>query len=87
MNRDVRQHLADITRARLKLVAEIEAVERQEAEAIAAAWRDRVPPTEIARLAERSTAHVRKLRPADVPPARMGGNAAPKRRRRTKRSA
>lgn len=50
--------------------------------AIVDAWRAGIAPTRIAVLAERSGAHVRNLRPEDVPPARLGGGAAPKRRKR-----
>lgn len=68
MTDDIRRELAAVRKARAK-------TETREREAIAAAWRAHVPPGEIAALISRSPAHVRKLRPADVPPARMGGNA------------
>lgn len=68
---EARHELAAVAKARRKMDG------REEA-AITAGWRAGLRPSEIAALAERSTAHVRKLRPGDVPPARMGGNAARK---------
>lgn len=82
MTGDVREQLAANAKRRAELAAETTAVEQEERDLIAAAWREHVPPGEIATLAQRSGAHVRKLRPEDVPPAKLGGGAAPKRRRR-----
>ncbi len=52
-----------------------QAIDGREHAAITAAWRAGLRPKEIAALVQRSPAHIRKLRPDDVPPARMGGNA------------
>ena len=82
MTSDVREQLAANARRRAELAAAKTAVEQEEHDLIAQAWREHVPPGEIAALVGRSGAHVRKLRPDDVPPARIGGNAAKKRRRR-----
>jgi hypothetical protein len=82
MTRDLRQELAANATQRAELTAALTAAERQERDLIAAAWRERIGPGEIAKAAGRSGAHVRKFRPEDVPPARTGGNAAPKRRRK-----
>ncbi len=67
--------LKAIAARRRKLDKAIEALDTEEREAIAAAWRARMMPGEIAKHVDRSTAHVRKFRPEDVPPARTGGNA------------
>ena len=72
---DIRKSLAANAEQRVKLAAELAKVEQTERELVAAAWRAQVPPGEIAALARRSGARVRKLRPADVPPAKLGGNA------------
>jgi hypothetical protein len=82
MTSDVREQLAANTKRRAELAAETAEAEQEERDLIAAAWREHIPPGEIAALAGRSGAHVRKLRPSDVPPAKLGGGAAPKRRRR-----
>lgn len=68
---DARRELAATRRAREKM-------DGREQAAIAAGWRAGVRPSEIAALIGRSPAHIRKLRPDDVPPARMGGGAARK---------
>lgn len=65
-----------VAEARNELEQEASRLDDRERAAIEAAWRDNVPPTEIAMLVGRSPAYVRKLRPADVPPARLGGGAA-----------
>lgn len=78
MTRDLRHELATNREDRTKLTTKLDGLEQQERDLIAAAWRDHVPPVEIAALTGRSPAHVRKLRPEDVPPLRTGGNAAPK---------
>lgn len=82
MTGDVRRQLADNAERRAEIAAQGAAAEQEERDLIVAAWREHIPPGEIAALAQRSGAHVRKLRPEDVPPARLGGGAAPKRRRR-----
>ncbi|MFC6017815.1 hypothetical protein ACFP2T_16560 [Plantactinospora solaniradicis] len=83
MTRDLRQELAANREDRTKLSAELAGAEQEERTLIADAWRDHIPPGEIVTLTGRSAAHIRKLRPADVPPARSGGGAAPKRRRKS----
>ncbi|MFI5895650.1 hypothetical protein ACIA5D_36700 [Actinoplanes sp. NPDC051513] len=85
MAQDLRQQLAEIAQRRVNAEAEAKALNDQEQELIAQAWREHVPPAEIAELVGRSAAHVRKLRPDDVPPLRLGGGAAPKKGRRGKR--
>lgn len=65
---EIRRELATVRRAREKM-------DGREHAAIIAAWRAHLRPSEIAALVGRSPAHVRKLRPDDVPPARLGGNA------------
>jgi hypothetical protein len=82
MTSDVREQLAALAKRRSEIEAEKTELEKQERALIAQAWRDHIPPGEIAALVQRSGAHVRKLRPGDVPPARLGGGAAPKRRRK-----
>jgi hypothetical protein len=82
MTGDVREHLAANAARRAELKAEMAANEQEERALIAQAWREHLPPGEIAALVGRTGAHVRKFRPEDVPPAKLGGNAAPKRRRR-----
>lgn len=82
MTGDVREQLAANATLRAELAAQQAVADQEERDLIAVAWREHVPPGEIANLAQRSGAHVRKLRPEDVPPAKLGGNAAPKRRRR-----
>jgi hypothetical protein len=82
MTGDVREQLVANANRRAELAAKMAETEQEERDLIAAAWRDHMPPGEIAKLADRSSAHVRKHRPEDVPPAKLGGNAAPKRRRR-----
>lgn len=81
---DPRAELDAIAKARRRLAREVEALDVREREAIEAAWRHGVTPTEIAIRVGRSTAHVRKLRPDDVPPARTGGFASEKLRARLK---
>lgn len=71
--------LDQVAVAREELDREIAQLNERERSVIQMAWRDKVPPTEIALLVDRSAAHVRKLRPADVPPARTGGTAKVKR--------
>lgn len=68
------EHLANLR----AIAAERQAIAEREKAAIIAAWYDRVPPSKIAAAVERSTTHVRELRPDDVPPARLGGGAAGK---------
>lgn len=82
MAQDLRQQLTDNAKRRAAVDVESKAAEQEERELIAEAWRAHLPPAEIAQLAGRSAAHVRKFRPHDVPPLRLGGNAAPKKRRR-----
>ena len=82
MTGDVREQLAANAKRRAELAADTATAEQEERDLIAAAWREHIPPGEIAALVQRSGAHVRKLRPDDVPPARLGGGAATKRRRR-----
>lgn len=71
----LRKELHAIAAKRRRLHREIQQLDARERAALEAAWRERMPPTEIAALVERSSAHVRKFRPGDVPPARMGGAA------------
>lgn len=82
MAQDLRRQLTENTERRTQIAVEAKANEQEEHALIAQAWREHIPPAEIAELAGRSAAHVRKLRPEDVPPLRKGGGAAPKRRRR-----
>ncbi|MFG1846829.1 hypothetical protein [Micromonospora carbonacea] len=72
---DARDELDAIATERRKLDRRIHLLDQRERAAIEAAWRAKVGPTEIAMRVGRSTAHVRNLRPDDVPPARMGGMA------------
>lgn len=60
-----------------------EQLDAEEKALIAEAWRKGIGPTRIATVAERSDAHIRKLRPDDVPPLRLGGGAAKAARKRT----
>ncbi|MGI5153483.1 hypothetical protein ACQEVC_45390 [Plantactinospora sp. CA-294935] len=76
MTRDLRQELAANREVRTKLTAELDGAEQEERALVADAWRAHIPPGEIIVLTGRSPAHVRKLRPTDVPPARTGGGAA-----------
>lgn len=76
--------LAAIADERDKAEATLNALKQREHDTIAAAWRAHIPPTKIADAIRRTDAHVRKLRPEDVPPARLGGGAAKPRRRRGK---
>lgn len=84
MTSDVREQLAANAKRRAEVEAERKKLEAEEHILIAQAWREHVPPGEIAASAQRSGAHVRKLRPEDVPPARLGGGAATPKRRRKK---
>ena len=84
MTRDLRQELADNAQRRSEVESEKAALEAAERNLIADAWHAGLQPGEIAALIQRSGAHVRKLRPGDVPPARLGGNAAPKKRTKRK---
>lgn len=77
--------LAAIANERDTAEATINALKQRERDTIAAAWRAHIPPTKIADAIRRTDAHVRKLRPDDVPPARLGGGAAkPRGRKRGK---
>lgn len=89
MAQDLRQQLAETAQRRLAVEAEAKALNEHEQQLIAQAWRERIPPAEIAELVHRSAAHIRNLRPDDVPPLRMGGMAARKAqgRARAKRKA
>lgn len=79
---EIEKRLTEAAARRRKADAEqVEAATAERAE-IVAAWRAGMAPSKIARAVDRTDAHVRKLRPDDVPPARLGGGAAPKRRRR-----
>jgi hypothetical protein len=75
------KELDAVAAERRKLDKRLQLLDQREHAAIEAAWRARITPTEIAIRIGRSTAHVRKLRPDDVPPARMGGMAKVKRQR------
>lgn len=75
MTDDVRSELDAVAAARRRLDKQAALLDERERAAIQAAWREKVPPTEIAARVRRSTAHVRKFRPEDVPPARTGGMA------------
>jgi hypothetical protein len=87
MAQDLRQQLTETARQRTLAEAEAKELNEREKGLIRQAWREHMHPTEIAELTQRSAAHVRNLRPADVPPLRMGGGAAPKKRGRAKRKA
>ncbi|MEV2239574.1 hypothetical protein [Micromonospora sp. NPDC049891] len=76
---EARRELNAIANERRRLDKRIQLLDQRERAAIEAAWRARVTPTEIAIRVGRSTAHVRKFRPDDVPPARSGGMAKVKR--------
>lgn len=76
MTRDLRQELSDNRLVRDQLTTALHDAEQTERELITDAWRAGISPKEIVALTGRSPAHVRKLRPANVPPARTGGNAA-----------
>ncbi|MFF0378686.1 hypothetical protein [Actinoplanes missouriensis] len=82
MTGDVREQLAANAARRAEIAAAASANEQEERDLIVRAWRENVPPGEIATLVGRSGAHVRKFRPDDVPPAKLGGNAATKKRRK-----
>jgi hypothetical protein len=85
MAQDLRRRLADNAKQRDALALNVRTAEQEEHELIAEAWRTGIHPTEIVQLSGRSLAHIRKLRPKDVPPLRTGGGAAKKRTtRRTK---
>ena len=75
---EARRELDAVAAARRELAEQAQQLDQREHAAIEAAWRAKVTPTEIAIRVGRSTAHVRKLRPDDVPPARLGGGAARK---------
>lgn len=79
MSDDIRKELDAVAAARRRLNKQTELLDERERAAIETAWRDKVPPTEIAMRVGRSTAHVRNHRPDDVPPARTGGMAKVKR--------
>ena len=83
MDRDeAESRLTETTATRLAADAAQEQSTVAERAAIVDAWRAGVPPTKIAALSHRTPTHVRNLRPDDVPPARLGGGAARKRRTR-----
>jgi hypothetical protein len=79
---DLLQDLAAIAAERKEAEANLDALKQREHDAIAAAWRAQIPPTKIAAAAHRTAAHIRTLRPDDVPPARLGGGAAKQRPRK-----
>ncbi len=72
---------------RIRADAAAKAAEDREKELIADAWRAEAAPQAIADAARRSLAHVRKFRPADVPPRRTGGGYAAKNARKRSRPA
>ncbi|MFI7073518.1 hypothetical protein [Micromonospora sediminicola] len=78
MTDEIRAELDAVAAARRRLNKQAAHLDQRERAAIEAAWRGNVTPTEIAMRVGRSTAHVRNLRPDDVPPARKGGFASPK---------
>jgi hypothetical protein len=73
--------LAAIAAEREPVEAALAELRRREHDAIQAAWRAKVRPSKIATAAKRTGAHIRALRPDDVPPARLGGGAATPNRR------
>lgn len=79
---EVAKRLAEAAEQRRAADAGAADAHAHERAAIVAAWRAGMPPSRIAREVDRTTTHVRNLRPDDVPPARLGGGAAPKRRRK-----
>lgn len=81
---EVLSRLAAIVIRRKKVAVQAAAIEAEERDLIAEAWRAGIGPGQIATTADRSDAHVRKLRPTDVPPARTGGGAAKPRRKVTR---
>lgn len=87
MAEDLRQQLADAARERSQADDAQKQAHEFENTLIGEAWRAGIHPTEIAAITGRSAAHIRNLRPKDVPPLRMGGGAAPKKRTRAKRKA
>lgn len=82
------QVLEALTKAaseRIKADAAAKAAEDREKELIAEAWRGNISVMVIATTAQRSVAHVRKLRPDDVPPRSTGGGYALKNARKRPR--
>lgn len=79
---EILRTLAEVANQRKQAEELLDELKRREHETIAAGWRAKIPPTKLAKAAQRTPAHVRNLRPEDVPPARLGGNAAPQKRRR-----
>jgi hypothetical protein len=79
---NLRLQLAETARRRAASEAEAKALNEDEQELIRQAWREHIHPTEIVELTGRSLAHVRKLRPKDVPPLREGGGYAAIKKRR-----
>ncbi len=78
MGEELREQLAEAARKRAEADAGQKAAHERENALIADAWRARIHPTEIASITGRSAAHIRNLRPDDVPPLRTGGGAAKK---------
>ncbi len=87
MGEELRAELGKVAQQRAAADQQWKAVHDREKALIAQAWREQIHPTEIAAITGLSPAHIRNLRPADVPPLRMGGGAAPKKRRPKKRAA
>lgn len=79
---EIETQLAEVAAKRIDAEEAADALNDDERNLIVAAWRAGIAPTQIARIARRTDSHVRKLRPEDVPPARLGGGAARKRRRK-----
>lgn len=80
--------LAEATARRKNAEAEAATANDEERALIADALRAGLNPVNVAEVVDRSVAHVRKLRPDDVPPLRTGGmwavkNAPKKRARRS----
>ncbi len=78
MQDELREKLAAESAVRARADENQRAAHENENELIAEAWRGKIPPSEIAKITGRSPAHIRNLRPADVPPLRTGGWPAKK---------
>lgn len=78
MGEELREQLAEAAQQRANADETQKATHDRENRLIRDAWRARIPPAEIAAITGRSPAHIRNLRPEDVPPLRRGGMAATK---------
>ncbi len=85
MTDDLRRQLTEAAKKRAQLDQAGKQAHLRENELIGEAWRAGIHPDEIRDITGRSPAHVRAMRPDDVPPLRRGGGAAsPKRRPKRK---